>query len=396
MSDTIKRVELAGGRVRYRFVIDLGPDPDTGKRRQRTHTFDTLREARAEHARIRHQTSRGTYVPPSRLTVAQLLDLYLAEATRDVEAGTGANYRHALRPVRDLLGGRTVQSLTEDDVDQLVDWMLRQGRRRGGRPGTGLGARTVALTLGQLRAALNLGVRRQLLVRNVAQATRIPRQARKDAAAKRADRALWTADEVRTFLAAVSGDRLAGPLMLSALGLRPAEVCGLTWDHVDVKISTPTVRVEVTRTLVDGAAVVKGPKTAAGRRTLPLPDAAVAALREWRARQATERLAAGPAWAATGYVLTDDSGRPFRTDQFRRRLYRLMTDAGVRRVTPYAMRHACLTYLAANGVPDVVVSAWAGHTDLSLAKRVYVHPDATHLAAAAIRLDQLLAPSAAR
>lgn len=79
-----------------------------------------------------------------------------------------------------------------------------------------------------------------------------------------------------------------------------------------------------------------------------------------------------------------------RTDQLRRVLYRLMSSAGVRQVRPYDARHACLTYLAANGVPDVVVSAWAGHADLSLAKRVYVHPDATHLQVAADRLDVLL------
>jgi len=68
-----------------------------------------------------------------------------------------------------------------------------------------------------------------------------------------------------------------------------------------------------------------------------------------------------------------------------------MEQAGVRKDRPYdAARHSCITYLAANGVPDVVVSAWAGHADLSLAKRVYVHPDASHLAPAAEKLNGLL------
>jgi integrase len=83
------------------------------------------------------------------------------------------------------------------------------------------------------------------------------------------------------------------------------------------------------------------------------------------------------------------SVQPLKTDQFRRRLYKLMAIAGVRKVTPYDMRHSCLTYLAPNGVPDVVVSAWAGHADLSLAKRVCVHPDETHLAPAATALNAL-------
>ena len=125
---------------------------------------------------------------------------------------------------------------------------------------------------------------------------------------------------------------------------------------------------------------------------MPLPDIATAALKAWRQRQAAERLAAGVAYEPSGKVLVDELGRPFKTDQLRRRLRRLMDDAGVRAVRPYDARHSCLTYLLAYGVPDVVVSAWAGHADLSLAKRVYAHPDATHLASAAAALSDLLTP----
>jgi integrase len=32
-----------------------------------------------------------------------------------------------------------------------------------------------------------------------------------------------------------------------------------------------------------------------------------------------------------------------------------------------------------NGVPAEIVSAWAGHSDLSMAARVYVHPTARDL-----------------
>lgn len=46
MADPIKRIELKDGTVRYRFVIDIGRDPETGKRRQLTRTFDRKREAR--------------------------------------------------------------------------------------------------------------------------------------------------------------------------------------------------------------------------------------------------------------------------------------------------------------------------------------------------------------
>lgn len=355
-------------------------DNGTGRRPHKT--------AKEERARILHEVGRGTFVTSAPTTVSQLINTYLAQSTRDVEAGTASNYRHALAPVREYLGERRVQTLREEDVDALVDRMLTTGRKRGGKPGTGLSARTVSLTLGQLRAALNLAIRRQLVVRNVALDTKIPRAARKADAARRAERMPWTANEVRTFLAAIRTDRLYAPILLGMLGLRPAEVCGLKWDQVD--LTRKQLTISVTRTMVDGEATEKDPKTAAGRRTLPLPEVATAALRDHRKRQTEEKLAAGGAYVGQNYVLCDELGEPFKTDQMRRRLYKLMTSAGVRKVRPYDARHSCLTYLAASGVPDVVVSAWAGHADLSLAKRVYVHPDASHLAPAAERLNLLL------
>jgi hypothetical protein len=37
----IKTITLKDGRKRYQFVVDVGRDPATGRRRQKTHTFDS-------------------------------------------------------------------------------------------------------------------------------------------------------------------------------------------------------------------------------------------------------------------------------------------------------------------------------------------------------------------
>jgi len=136
--------------------------------------------------------------------------------------------------------------------------------------------------------------------------------------------------------------------------------------------------------------VEKGPKSDAGRRVLPMPAQVTAALKLLRKLQAAEQLAAGAAYSATGYVLVDEIGEPCRTDWLRRRAYEAMEGAGVRKVRLYDARHSALTYLAVNGVPPVIVSAWAGHSDLSLAARVYVHPTAKDLEQGRDALSALL------
>ena len=67
-----------------------------------------------------------------------------------------------------------------------------------------------------------------------------------------------------------------------------------------------------------------------------------------------------------------------------------MSALAVRKVRLYDARHATLSWMANNGVPDTVVSAWAGHSDLGFTKRVYVHPDPQSLKAGSEKLGDLL------
>jgi integrase len=260
--------------------------------------------------------------------------------------------------------------------------MATAGRKRGGKPGTGLGPRSIQLTLTAFQMALDMAVAEKKMPYNPVRLVKRPKQVK-------AKHTPWTSAEVRTFLDAIKGDRLFAVMFLSLMGLRPEEACGLKWSAIDLEARTLTIN--WVRTLVDGKVIEKEPKSDAGDRTLPLPSAPWAALKALKARQAAEKLAAGPeAYGKGGWVLCDELGQPWKTDQLRRRFYRLVELAGVRRTTLYDARHACLTYLAVQArVSDVVVSAWAGHSDLSFTKRTYVHPSADDLVAGRDALDRL-------
>ena len=138
------------------------------------------------------------------------------------------------------------------------------------------------------------------------------------------------------------------------------------------------------RTLADGKPVEKEPKTRAGKRTLPLDDALVRALRTFKAVQAGEKLAAGEAYDATGdYVCCDELGAPFDPAKLRRVWYRLMKQAEVPKITPYtASRHAAASYLARSAVSPAVIAAWMGHADAAFTMRTYTHARPEGLAAA--------------
>lgn len=379
-SNPIKTAERPDGSKYYFWRVDVGTDPVTGRRKQMYRSFEKLKDAKAEYAKVTSKVGDGTLVAPSKQTVSQYLTTWAKSAGRGKEAATVRNIQDALRPVHERLGDVLLQKLTKVHVESMVDWMESAGRKRGGKVGTGLGPRSVSLTLSRLRQALDDAAEEGIIARNVAAKVRGTGKAKTKVEP-------WTTAEVRAFLSGIRGERLQAVMLLSLMGLRPEEVCGLRWSDVDLEAKS--LRIANVRTLVAGVVIEKEPKSEAGKRPLPLPAAAVTCLKTFKVLQAAEKLAAGEAYTSTGYVLVDEIGEPVKTDWLRRRFYKLVEQTGVRKVKLYDARHACLTYLATNGVPDVIVSAWAGHADLSFTKRTYVHPDAESLAVGRDSLDAL-------
>jgi integrase len=143
----------------------------------------------------------------------------------------------------------------------------------------------------------------------------------------------------------VKVDRLNAPLLLSLMGLRPAEVCGLRWSDIDLDLAR--LSITNTRTFMGNRAVVeKDTKSMAGEHVLPLPALVHEALKIFRAMQAKERLAAGEGYEGGMYALVDELGAPLNGRQLRERTYKIMDENGLRRVRLYDARASCLTYLA--------------------------------------------------
>lgn len=376
-----KRITLADGTVRYRIVVDAGRDPETGKRRQLTHTFDRQREALAELARVRNERNKGTFVAPSKLTLNVMLDGWLKSATFEKEAGTASNYAHALRPARERLGERLVQSITREDIEDLRNWMLTSGRKRGGKPGTGLGPRSVRLTLSRLSSAFDQALDDQRVTRNPCARVRRPKMTP-------GTKTSWSADEARKFLAEAASDRLHAAWLMAMYGGRREELCGARWEE-DIDLAAGTWTIATVRVVVDGKVIVKeAPKSERGARTLPLPADLVAALTALHKRQAAEKLAAGEAYSASGYVVVDELGEAVNPEWVSDEFGRVRERAGLRRITLHEARHTASSLMEKAGVPDSIRAAWCGHT-VEVNKATYVHALPEDLAAARDALSRL-------
>ncbi|MDG9722834.1 hypothetical protein [Streptomyces sp. DH41] len=176
-----------------------------------TRTFATLREAKAEYASIVHRRYEAEQAPFSQVTVDEWLDQWLAMKAEDLEGSTAYSYTMTLARVRGRLGRIRLQDLTEDHVEAWMRWALQEGRERGGKPGTGLGATSVEMSLARLKEALDRAVTRGLVRVNVAREVTVPRKTRKAERRARAAVPPWSVSEVRAFVRAVAGGRLQAP-----------------------------------------------------------------------------------------------------------------------------------------------------------------------------------------
>ena len=135
-------------------------------------------------------------------------------------------------------------------------------------------------------------------------------------------------------------------------------------------------------------------KTEKSRRTLELPGQAADALRDHRARQAQERLAAGPLWHDHGLVFASQVGTPLDASHVRRSFKAITRKAGLgENWTPRELRHLFVSMMSDNGVPIETIADLVGHASTAVTEEVYRNPWELHQAEEKTAGQQVIAVS---
>lgn len=108
-------------------------------------------------------------------------------------------------------------------------------------------------------------------------------------------------------------------------------------------------------------------------RTVPLPELCSSALRQHRAVQGRDRLAAGAAWVESGLAFTTAHGTPIEPRNLNRHWYLVRDKLGLDSVRFHDLRHTCVTLLLDLGAPPHIVQAVAGHCGIEVTMTVYAH-----------------------
>lgn len=360
------------GKARYRVRV-ARQNPVTGKRENVTvGTYRLKRDAERAERKALDELERGTFVAPKDrkppeppATVADVVQTWFDLKKREVTVNSAAGYEVAIRKhLIPVLGHRPVEDLTHDEIQNLVNGWQDEGK----------GAQVISRCMLILRSALARQVRQGKLWFNPAS------DIVKPSPKTRRDIAVWTPEQMRSFLAKAEADPLGPFWWLTLLeGMRRGEALGLRWKDIqwsdDESSAVAFIRQTVVSDLSNGGRALVQPraKTRSSERVVELNPVTAQALRAHRDRQMLRRQQVREVWQDHGLVIPNALGEPLNPSTVKGNRERLMQAAGVPRLTTHDLRHLAATVMLASGTSLALVSRKIGHSSVATTADIYGH-----------------------
>ena len=364
MASVAKREWDHRGEVKSAWVVrytDHG-----GKRRMKT--FDKKKEADKYRLKVESEIERGEHVAnDDALTVLKICDLYLKQCENRVRAGDGGRvwYRTVQGVINNhitpRLGARPMHELTFREIEDWHGHML-----------TKLAPITAKQNICILKQVETFARKRGFVKKPV-----VGDVSHDIGHVKYRTIKTFTLDQVRHLVELIEtcekGHRVRGHLftkccvqLAAFCGLRHGEIVGLTLASVDLESGFLKIRNSLT--ILDE---LKGPKTKAGNRDVPMPVKVQQCLKEWLDTYyvANER----------HLVFRMPDGSEITRANFHLNYWRpLLRRAGLfdkkEVIHFHALRHFAASLMIELGLPLTDVASLLGHEKFDMTLQVYAHP----------------------
>lgn len=364
------------GKDSYSIVLNLGRDPETGKRKQQwVSVKGTKKDAEKRLSELLSQLDNGIYSKPGKSTLAEFLKLWLRDYAKPNLSPRGfERYESIVRVhLTQSLGNISLIKLRPEHLQKYYTAKLNSG----------LSARTVRYHHVILHIALKTAVKWGLLSRNVADAVDPPRT-------RNTEMHTWNEDDIIHFLNAAK-DTPYYALFHTALftGMRRSELLALRWQDIDFIYG----QISVSRSLHhlnDGSYIFTQPKSAKSQRTIALSPSAILALKEHREKQKLEKIMQGISLSDDDLVFSHPDGNPLRPNTVSRAWTILAARAGLRVIRLHDARHSHASLMLKQGTHPKIVQERLGHSTISVTLDTYSHVAPGLQEAAANRFDEAI------
>lgn len=345
--------------------ITVGKD-ENGKQKRKAFYGKTRAEVQKKLTEAVNDVNNDAYIEPSKMTVAQWLDLWMKQYKRNSVKLTYYTelYKSIENHILPSLGDYKLKDLRNDIIQKFINDLTAKG----------LSAGSVRKHHTTLHSALDHAAKNELIVKNVAMDIKLPRYDRKE-------KRILTPAEQEQFIS-VAKKRSNGEMFILALGtgMRIGEILALTWD--DINFDNETIRINKTVTQIKDYddpddkwhPEVFDPKTKAGKRIIPLLPEISTMLKRVKAQQDIYKAKLGKGYEDNNLVFSTQLGRYLQQGHMHRRFTSVTKEAGIPEITSvHTLRHTFATRCLENGIELRIVQELLGHSDLKTTASIYTH-----------------------
>ncbi|WP_216831738.1 tyrosine-type recombinase/integrase [Alkalihalobacterium elongatum] len=360
------------------FLVDIGNDPKTGKRRQRgKFTFKTKKDAEDALVEFLSEINQGTYTEETDITFEDYSKQWLSEyeATGKVQPGTVRIRDKDINRLLDYFSKVKLKNITENQFQDSLHDLIERGYAENTLKSIHVTGRMI----------FKKAVKKGLIKKDPTEDSYVPvvqKSVEELEEEEEMDKYLEK-EELAFFLrtAENKGLELDHPafVTLGYTGIRIGELCALKWKDIDFNKCT----ISINKTYKNDTNNIKRyklgpPKTKKAKRTIVVDEYTIDVLRKHKVHQNKVKLRYEDSYYDKGYVFAEESkkysGYPTYPKKVENRMERLlkMTDLN-HKLSPHSLRHTHTSLLAEIGIELVDIMDRLGHIKDDTTRNIYLH-----------------------
>lgn len=350
---------------RWEARCTVGRDSGTGKQIQKSIYGATQKEVRQKLQQMCNDLNNGTYLEPSKLTVAGWIDTWLTDYLGNVKPYTLKSYRERANiHIKPALGAIKLTSISAPSIQKFINSLSKATEER-----KALSPKTIKNIHGVLHKALQQAVIIGYLHFNPADNCTLPRITKKEI------KPLEQEDIVR-FMKAIEGHKFEYLYLVDLFtGMRQGEILGLTWENVDFESGTILVCQQLQKQpKPDSRYILTSLKNDKSRK-IAVARTVMETLRKQKRKQLFDRMAAGVLWKPDieGLVFTNEFGCHLTHITVWKQFHDIVSSIGLSEARFHDLRHTYAVSSIQAGDDIKTVQENLGHYSASFTLDVYGH-----------------------
>jgi integrase len=344
---------------KYSFTVDIGKDPRTGKRKQKTVSgFRTKKEAQVALAELVTDVDKGNYLEPEKRKFKEFALNYIENIYRErVKKST-------YEVTYNVLIAQLIPYFGETDLNDIDQFMIHEFyKEKKEKYASAYIQRMHEL----LRLILRVAYKWEVLQKDISSLIEAPRLIKKKMN-------VWTIDQVNAYLDFTQHSRYHPIFFLAAYtGMRKGEICGLTWDDIDFENKCISVNKTLSYITSEKSYILQTPKTRSSNRIIYMDEDIIKVLKKQRYHQNLEKLKYGGVYQDHNMVFAQETGDYICMPGVNCLFLRYIRQTELPRIRFHDLRHTHATILLQMGVNPKIVADRLGHTSVKITLDTYSH-----------------------